>query len=225
MQLSPNLKVEQAMSQSSADYGTPQEEFWAGQFGNEYIQRNNETKHLSSNLALFSKILSRTGPIETAIEFGANIGLNLRAIHKLSPQTHLTAVEINNKACQMLNVSLPEVQLTQASILDVQLSKRFDLALIKGVLIHINPENLPVVYSKLEEATNRFTLIAEYYNPCPVKVDYHGHSDRLYKRDFAGEFLDRYTDFKVLDYGFCWHRDPIFPQDDITWFLLERRGT
>ena len=110
---------------------------------------------------MFIKNFSRTGPIETAIEFGANIGLNLRAIHELPLQNHLTAVEINNEACQVLNASFPEAKVTQASILDVQLSKRFDLALIKGVLIHINPDNLPVVYSKLEEATTRFTMIAE----------------------------------------------------------------
>jgi spore coat polysaccharide biosynthesis protein SpsF len=27
-----------------------------------------------------------------------------------------------------------------------------------------------------------------------------------------------------VDYGFAYRRDPNFPQDDITWFLLEKRG-
>jgi spore coat polysaccharide biosynthesis protein SpsF len=27
----------------------------------------------------------------------------------------------------------------------------------------------------------------------------------------------------LVDYGFAYHRDPNFPQDDITWFLLEKR--
>jgi spore coat polysaccharide biosynthesis protein SpsF len=26
----------------------------------------------------------------------------------------------------------------------------------------------------------------------------------------------------LVDYGFAYHRDPAFPQDDITWFLLEK---
>jgi len=46
----------------------------------------------------------------------------------------------------------------------------------------------------------------------------------LFKRDFAGEMLERFADLKLLDYGFVYRRDPNFPQDDITWFLLEKSG-
>jgi spore coat polysaccharide biosynthesis protein SpsF len=45
----------------------------------------------------------------------------------------------------------------------------------------------------------------------------------LFKRDFAGEMMDRYPDLKLLDYGFVYHRDPAFPDDDITWFLMEKK--
>ena len=100
--------------------------------------------------------------------------------------------------------------------------QRFDLVLIKGVLIHINPDYLPQVYETLYQSTGRYLLISEYYNPTPVQVSYRGHSDRLFKRDFCGEFLDHYPDFELIDYGFVYHRDPNFPQDDTTWFLLER---
>lgn len=94
--------------------------------------------------------------------------------------------------------------------------------LIKGVLIHINPEFLDQVYAKLYEATGRYLMVCEYYNPTPVNVNYRGHSDRLFKRDFCGEILDRYPSLQLIDYGFVYHRDPSFPQDDITWFLMER---
>jgi spore coat polysaccharide biosynthesis protein SpsF len=56
-----------------------------------------------------------------------------------------------------------------------------------------------------------------------VEVPYRGNSGKLFKRDFAGEMLDRYSDLQLLDYGFGYHRDPQFPVDDITWFLLEKR--
>ena len=65
-------------------------------------------------------------------------------------------------------------------------------------------------------------LICEYYNPSPVSIEYRGHSDRLFKRDFAGEIMDRFTDVQLVDYGFAYHRDISFPQDDCTWFLLEK---
>ena len=98
-----------------------------------------------------------------------------------------------------------------------------DLALIKGVLIHINPEMLNTVYDKLYKASKRLILICEYYNPSPVAIPYRGHSDRLFKRDFAGEMLDKYSALRLIDYGFSYHRDPAFPQDDINWFLMEKR--
>jgi spore coat polysaccharide biosynthesis protein SpsF len=55
-----------------------------------------------------------------------------------------------------------------------------------------------------------------------VSISYRGHSDRLFKRDFAGEMLDKYADLSLVDYGFCYKRDKAFPQDDITWFLLQK---
>ena len=75
----------------------------------------------------------------------------------------------------------------------------------------------------MQRASSRFVVMAEYYNPTPVTVPYRNHTDRMFKRDFAGEFLDAYPDFTLLDYGFRYHRGT-FPADDITWFLMERRG-
>jgi spore coat polysaccharide biosynthesis protein SpsF len=39
----------------------------------------------------------------------------------------------------------------------------------------------------------------------------------------AGEMMERYPDLALVDYGFLYHKDPVFPQDDITWFLMEKR--
>lgn len=110
------------------------------------------------------------------------------------------------------------------SILDFTPDRTWDLALIKGVLIHINPEFLPQVYDTLHAATGRYLMVCEYYNRSPVSINYRGHADRLFKRDFCGEILDRHADTQLIDYGFVYHRDPEFPQDDITWFLLEKHG-
>ena len=74
----------------------------------------------------------------------------------------------------------------------------------------------------LYRASDRYIIIAEYYNPSPVEVVYRGHSGRLFKRDFAGEMIDKFPKLRVLDYGFVWRRDPVFPQDDTNWFVLEK---
>jgi hypothetical protein len=60
------------------------------------------------------------------------------------------------------------------------------------------------------------------YNPTPGAIHYREHDDRLFKRDFAGEFLVAHPEFQFVDYGFVWRRDSLFPLDDITGFLRKR---
>jgi pseudaminic acid biosynthesis-associated methylase len=204
-------------------YNTEQEAFWAGEFGDDYVDRNVGAAWIASNTALFARVLRNTGKIRDVLEFGANIGLNLQALNLLLPEARLAAVEINAKAAERLH-AFGSVEVHQRSILDFEPQQPVDFALIKGVLIHINPDCLAQVYDKLYRASRRYICIAEYYNPAPVEVPYRGHSGKLFKRDFAGEMLDRYPDLKLLDYGFVYRRDAVFPQDDITWFLLEKTG-
>jgi pseudaminic acid biosynthesis-associated methylase len=206
------------------NFKTSQEQFWAGEFGSNYISRNEDDKILASNLNFFAKALKQAGKIQSCHEFGANIGMNLRALKLLYPDVNLSAVEINPEASKILSEFIGNENVYEGSIFDYPLSSQFDLSLIKGVLIHINPDMLEKVYQKLYEASKKYILVCEYYNPTPVAVNYRGHSDRLFKRDFAGELMDKYTDLVLVDYGFAYRRDPAFPQDDITWFLMEKKG-
>ena len=205
-------------------FKTEQEAFWAGEFGNQYIQRNQGDALVAANLGLFVKALSITRGVNSCIEFGANIGLNLKALKLLFPAQEQYAVEINANAASELARIIPPSNVYRTSILDFNPGRTWDLVLIKGVLIHINPEMLPQVYDKLEAACSRYLLVVEYYNPVPVAVTYRGHTGRLFKRDFAGEIMDRHSHMRLIDYGFMYRRDPNFPQDDANWFLLEKRG-
>jgi pseudaminic acid biosynthesis-associated methylase len=203
-------------------FKTSQEKFWAGDFGTSYIGRTKGSKPIASNVALFSRALRRTQEIRDCIEFGANIGLNLHALKVLYPELRPHAIEINAAAARSLEQVVPRKNIHLTSILDFAAKRTYDLVLIKGVLIHINPDYLGKAYEKLYRSCGRYLLICEYYNPTPAMVVYRGHKDRLFKRDFAGEMLDKYSDLALLDYGFVYHREPNFPQDDITWFLLEK---
>ena len=205
-------------------FKTDQEAFWAGEFGTEYIQRNQGDTLLASNLDFFAKALHAARGVKTAIEFGANIGMNLKALKLLHPTQEQHGIEINADAARQLAQVISAGHVYQTSILDFQPGQTWDLVLIKGVLIHINPDALPQVYEKLVAASGRYLLVAEYYNPAPVAIAYRGHADRLFKRDFAGEIMDRHPQMQLVDYGFAYRRDPSFPQDDITWFLMEKRS-
>ena len=173
------------------------------------------------NLAFFSKALGKAGKVASCAEIGANVGMNLRALRLLYPEIACSAVEINQDAAHELAVMIGEENVFRGSIADWT-PRRSELALSKGVLIHLSPDLLPIAYQRLNEASSRVILIAEYYNPEPVAIGYRGHDDRLFKRDFAGEMLALLPELKLVDYGFCYRRDPAFPQDDINWFLLEK---
>jgi len=202
------------------DYGSPQEEFWAGEFGNSYISRNEASWLLSSNINFFSQVFSSLDSLpSTFLELGANVGMNIKALQQLNADGVYTGIEINNQACIALRETGCKV--VNQSILKAEIPELFDFVFSKGVLIHLDPNQLSNVYKKMYEWSRRFIVIAEYYNPNPIKIDYRGHSDKLFKRDFAGEMMDLYPNLTLRDYGFIYHRGK-FPQDDITWFLLEK---
>jgi pseudaminic acid biosynthesis-associated methylase len=198
-----------------------QEIFWAGEFGDKYIKRNNALTLYISNIQLFSKIISIVGPIDSAIEFGPNIGLNLKAIKTILPKIKLTAVEINKKACDYL-VKMKFLKVYNQSMIEYKNTMKYDLSFTKGVLIHLGPDQIQKAYRVLYNSSSRFILLAEYYNPSEQEILYQGYKGKLYRRDFAGEIMKKYSGkLKLIEYGFVYHQDK-FPLDDITWFLLEK---
>jgi len=201
---------------------TEQEQFWAGEFGDEYITRNKSDSLLSANLALFSKILKTTGPIDSVLELGCNVGMNLKAIDLLNKDVLKSGVDINEAAISELKIAKPNFILNTGSIIETLQVEQADLCFTKGVLIHINPDYLQSVYENLYNKAKKYICVIEYYNPVPVSISYRGHDDRLFKRDFCGDLLEQYSALKLVDYGFCYRRDPIFPQDDLTWFLIKK---
>ena len=197
-----------------------QELFWSSDFGTDYLERNKGQVLVAANANLFSKVFSfMDEPPKSILELGANIGMNFLGISKLGNPVDYTGVEINPVAHAELS-KLP-VTAVLASLFDYTPKSQFDLVFTKGVLIHLNPSRLNQVYETLYEASSRYLLVVEYYNPTPVEIEYRGHSGKLFKRDFAGEMLDKFPDLKLVSYGFCYNRDE-FPQDDSTWFLMEK---
>lgn len=169
---------------------------------------------------MFRKILNGR-PISSAIELGAGVGTNLRALQEINPGLELASLEINETARA---AQPPGVEIFAGSLCDFDAGgRRWDLAFTRGVLIHVHPEDLPRAYDTLYRCSSRYIVMAEYYNPKPAEVPYRGRAGLLWKRDFAAELMAQHPDLFLVDYDFIYHGDPLHPQDDITWFLLEKQ--
>jgi pseudaminic acid biosynthesis-associated methylase len=205
---------------------TPQAEFWRGEFGNAYTDRNlASSDQMQARLQLWSEILSHTisAPPESFLEVGANLGTNLRALRLLTGARCL-AVEPNDKAREILVrdgvLKAEDLRGGIASQIDFPDSAA-DFAFTSGVLIHIHPDHLAASLKEIHRCSRRWIGCIEYFSDKPEMIPYRGHDDRLFKRDFGGLWLDSFPDLRVVAYGFAWKR--VTGLDNLTWWLFEKR--
>ncbi|MCZ7660926.1 MAG: methyltransferase domain-containing protein [Xanthobacteraceae bacterium] len=204
---------------------TPQAEFWRGDFGNAYTDRNVASPaQMQARLALWSEILSHTisAPPATILEVGANLGINLRALRLLSSARCL-ALEPNDKARAILVrdgvVAAEDVCGGLASEIPFP-DGAADLAFTSGVLIHIHPDHLAASLGEIHRCARRWIACVEYFSDKPETIPYRGHEERLFKRDFGGLWMDTFPDLRIVAYGFAWKR--VTGLDNLTWWLFEK---
>ena len=205
---------------------TPQIDFWRGDFGNLYTDRNSASdEQLRARVALWSEIMSHTLPAPPAsiLEVGANLGVNLRALRALTGARSY-AVEPNDKAREILVrdqvVAVDDLRGGFAAKIDFP-DKVADLAFTSGVLIHIHPDHLLASIKEIHRCSSRWIACIEYFSDKPEMIPYRGHDDRLFKRDFGGFWLDAFPDLRVTAYGFAWKR--VTGLDNLTWWLFEKK--
>jgi pseudaminic acid biosynthesis-associated methylase len=129
-------------------YETEQEELWAGEFGLNYINRNNSKISSYNTAAMWSKMLHATNNVKSIREFGCNIGLNLVALKYLQPSLQLSGYEINKEAVRQAKES-NVAKIKECSILEKFEDEKVDLTFTCGTLMHINPDYLNKVYDNL----------------------------------------------------------------------------
>jgi len=202
-----------------------QVEFWRGDFGNSYTDRNGlKPDLLHARTMLWAEILRnmRGDRPQTILEVGANIGVNLRALSRLTG-ARLMAVEPNDKARAILVedkvVAAADAREGIASSIPFA-DASADLAFTSGVLIHIHPDNLEASMREIHRVSSNWILSVEYFADRPEEIRYRGHESVLFKRDFGGMWLDLLPDLKLADYGFCWKRETGL--DNLTWWLFRK---
>jgi len=205
-------------------FHSDQEGFWAEEYSKEYIEKNNNFDHVLGSEG-WSKILKCTNyGINNYLEFGCNIGRNIKQLQNVLPEAKPSIIEISKDAYNFVTSEYDFDQTFNGPILDSKFEPNsFDLTFTMGVLIHINPDQLLDHMKKLFEFSNRYIVIGEYFNRTEVSLEYQGESDRLFKRDFGKLFLENFS-VNLLDYGFLWgHVYDSSGFDDITWWVFEKK--
>ena len=160
--------------------------------------------------------------LSSILEVGANIGINLRALSRLTT-AQIFAVEPNQRARKRL---VDDAVLPQENIFDATAAKlpfddgSIDLVFTSGVLIHIPPVGLNTAYAEIYRVSSRYILSLEYFSPTPEAKTYRGEEDLLYKRDYGGLWLDNYPTLKLLADGFLWKRTTGL--DNLNWWLFQK---
>ena len=204
---------------------TPQIEFWRGEFGNSYVDRNVAShEQMASRIGMWAEIFRPLigKPPTSILEVGCNLGINLRALRAISGAEFL-AVEPNDKAREILQrdgvVEAKNLRDGVAQNIDFP-DGVADFAFTSGVLIHIHPDDLLASCTEIHRCARRNIACIEYFSDKPEMIPYRGHDDRLFKRDFGGFWMDNFPDLTVVATGFAWKRTTGL--DNLTWWLFEK---
>jgi pseudaminic acid biosynthesis-associated methylase len=200
-----------------------QEDFWANYIAQDYMQANSSF-NVPLGIEAWEKMTSSIdlSSLSSLLECGCNIGRNLNSLKNLIPKAHTAVIEINKEALEVAVKNYEIAEFFHGSIKDAKLSRQFNLVFTCGVLIHINPLDLLDTMQNIYNLSDRYILIAEYFNRTPVSIVYRGQSEKLFKRDFGKEFMENF-DVRLVDYGFLWghiYDDAGF--DDVTYWLFEK---
>lgn len=197
---------------------TEQLKIWKSEFGDRYTDRNAHDPE--SRITAFKKMITDLN-IKRILEVGSNMGNNLITLSKIGDY-ELIGIEPNKYAIKNGRSRSDSISIIEGTGFAVPfVDSYFDLVFTVGVLIHIASENLPKIINEMYRVSNKYILIAEYHADEEKKIEYRGHDNLLFKRDFKKAFLDRKSDLKCIKEGF-WSKKDGF--DNCTWHLFEKRS-
>lgn len=192
-----------------------QANIWVGDFGNEYIARNAIDGGRDEFARRIFDVISPT----SVLEVGANIGLNLKAMAKYGP-LKLMAAEPNDKARHELMKFADVVSSSCSDSLGAFGTASADLVFTCGVLIHIPTDKLAKSMSEIYRVSRRWIVCAEYFAPQEEMIEYRGHKDQMWRRDYGDLFMSQFPDLKCLDVSFLWRRTTGL--DNLTVWIFEK---
>ena len=193
-------------------------ETWENKFGNEYTDRN--VIEWRSRLEAFKEVLSGL-PVQSILEVGCNRGHNLIALTEMLPtDSQVVGIEPNQYAREIARAASAKIGVLNGNVYDLPFKEGyFDVVFTAGVLIHIPPSNLRKAISEIYRVSRRYILAIEYFSEEEEVVNYRGHTDLLWKRNFPEIYQQTFDDLKLIRSGY-WANEKGFFRSH--WWLFEK---
>ena len=187
---------------------TQQEEFWSGDFGREYTDRN--SRHLAewnefyrsiygtTKLEINAEFLGDLPRDARILEVGCNTGMQLVGLQAAGFE-QLYGIELQAYAVEKARDFVRGVNILQGSGFDLPFKDGyFDLVCTNGVLIHIAPADLPRIMGEMVRCSGRYIMGYEYYAPETTAINYRGNEGFLWKANFAQLFLNNFPELRLV---------------------------
>lgn len=186
---------------------TEQQEFWSGDFGKQYTDRNTFSRKDwtqtyqrlwgVSREEMNNEFISKLPRDSRILEVGCNIGLQLRALQDMG-FTQLYGIELQAYAVEKSREICSGINIIQGSGFDIPFKdKYFDIVCTNGVLIHISPKDLPTIMSEMARVCSKYIWGFEYYADDMEEIDYRGNQNRLWRGNYA-ELFNKLLGFTTL---------------------------
>lgn len=187
---------------------TQQTNFWEGEFGKEYTDRNSFNhnglnQYYLDNFgitkdALNTEFLDSLDRKAKILEVGCNIGMQLNALQKMGFE-NLYGIELQAYAVEKAKEFTKGITILQGSGFDIPFDAgSFDLVYTHGVLIHINPNDLPRIMSEMLRVSSQYIWGIEYYHDQVKQINYRGHDGFMWKADYCDLFMKVDPSLKVV---------------------------
>jgi pseudaminic acid biosynthesis-associated methylase len=187
---------------------TKQSETWRGEFGSQYSERNllspPDLDHLYQRsygikrTVLNQRFLADIPRTASILEVGCNLGNQLIPLHEMGFE-NLAGIDVQEAIVNKAQSRIPWASVTQGSALKIPFpDASFDMVFTSGLLIHIAPQDLPVAMNEIYRCSKRWIWGFEYHSPQMTEVPYRGHSELLWKTDYARFYTESFSDLELV---------------------------
>lgn len=146
------------------DIAKNREEFWGKEAGEKFYKKNLTVAKFRT--PFIAKMIKINGA-KSVLELGCNVGRNLAAIHKLSPDIRITGFDIAEDAIQYAKeVEKNPAEFIVGSLYDLSQfdDNSFDIVFTSSVLFHIPSEKVPGVIKEMSRIASKFIFNIERHS-------------------------------------------------------------